>query len=58
MAAGSWPADRIHNSYPEISNVCPRCNNAVEKYLHTFWQCPHNHVIDDPIIGQTKALEK
>ena len=56
MAAGCWPADRVSKINPLVSNICPRCNRAIEDSLHTFWSCPANAEIDDDRVTNTQCL--
>jgi len=58
IAAGAWPAARIHEVHPDFSSECPRCHAAPETALHTFWQCPCNNDIDHIAVKHTQVLCK
>jgi len=56
MAALSWPASRIHEINPDFSNLCPRCNSAVENDFHVYWDCPCNLEASHENISSTNNL--
>ena len=47
IADACWPAARVHEIYPQVSSMCPRCNTEPETDLHTLWTCPCNTNIND-----------
>ncbi|MDP6586066.1 MAG: hypothetical protein QF535_15560, partial [Anaerolineales bacterium] len=53
LSGAMWPASRITSINPFYNNLCQRCKTEPETSLHTFWTCPCNNDIDEPIILQT-----
>ena len=53
MSGAMWPASRIVSIRPLYCDLCPRCGIETETPLHTFWTCPCNKQIDEPIIQNT-----
>jgi len=53
MSGAMWPATRIASIRPLFCTLCPRCQLEPETPLHTFWTCPCNKQIDEPIIQNT-----
>ena len=56
LSGATWPADRIHNAYPEHSPLCPRCGLEPEDALHCFWTCQENANIDEHVVKKTQHL--
>ena len=50
MAAATWPNQRVHDAYPDVSSICSRCGLEPETDLHMLWQCPCNNDIDDDAV--------
>jgi hypothetical protein len=53
MSGAMWPAVRVNSISSIFPDLCPRCKLAPETALHTFWTCPCNKDIDEPIIAKT-----
>eukprot|EP00959_Pyramimonas_sp_CCMP1952_P099726 2085180-Pyramimonas_sp.AAC.1 len=43
IATGNlWPAQRVHECFPEADPICPRCKEVPETPRHAHWECPRN----------------
>ena len=56
IAGACWPMARVHGIVESASPTCPRCQNAEETSLHTFWTCPCNALIEDEHVQRTQYM--
>ena len=56
LSGATWPAERISQSYPDVSPICCRCGEEPEDALHRYWTCKANHTIEDDKVQSTQDL--
>jgi hypothetical protein len=56
LSAATWPAERVHNAFPEFPSCCTRCGADVEDAMHCFWTCPANDNFPEDSVKNTQHL--
>jgi len=56
IAAGMWPAQRIHDIHHTYPSPCPSCKKSAETTKHALYECPANHEIDHPFLWKTQHV--
>ena len=57
VAAGaSWPRQRKHACGMISTDICPRCNLAVETATHHFWTCPKIREMEEDEIKDSQNM--
>ncbi len=57
VSGALWPNERVHEAFPEVSELCSRCELEVETDFHTIWGCPCNDNIDSDFVRKSNRCK-
>ena len=57
VSGALWQNERVHEVFPEVSDLCSRCEVEIETDFHTIWDCPCNNNIDSDFVRKSNRYK-